>query len=74
MREPRIRVDVFRWRKPANLVTVTTDHNGGGTRVCGPRMLPGDASLLVSFYLDRKAIDALSDDLESVIELAKERP
>jgi hypothetical protein len=53
------------YRNASGIVTVTTEHGGLGTRLCGIK-LPGSGSTKVAeFRLDRAAIDSIVEDFES---------
>ena len=64
MGSDRIKIQVFRRRSAPRTVSVFTDlKHGGGTRIYGPKMLPGDGELVAEFWLDAEAIEEIESDL-----------
>ena len=62
-------IQVWQWNGRDDLFTVCTDtHSGFGTRIAGPKMLPGQATLIHEFHLDEDDVQVIVDDYE----LAKE--
>ena len=70
--DKRIEIEVWTWNRPKKrglprLLTICTDIPGvGGTRIAGPKMLPGDATITARFWLDRNAVEAIVEDFERV--------
>lgn len=56
----RLSIQVFRWHKPnQKLITVDAMLPTHGRRIYGPKMIPGDASLLVEFHLGRNELEQM---------------
>ena len=59
------KIQVWKWVRRNDLFTVTTDTgSGAGTRIAGPKMLPGQATLLHEFRLDAAGVRAIVDDYD----------
>jgi len=67
--EKKLKIEVCRWNRPKKrgitpMLTVYSDSGGSGTRLCGPKALPGDTTVIATFYLDRNAVEAIAQDFE----------
>ena len=61
----KLKIQVWKWKVRDDLLTVTTDTaSGAGTRIFGPKMVPGDADLLCEFPIDVTSARSIVDDLE----------
>lgn len=74
--EKRLKIEVCRWNRPKKrgippLLTVYSDSGGGGTRLAGPKTLPGDTTVIATFYLDRRAVEAIAQDFEDAQDYAR---
>jgi hypothetical protein len=52
------------WRYKGVLIVFTDDGNGGGTRVAGPKLLPGHRTLVGEFHLSEDAIATMKEELD----------
>lgn len=52
------------WRYKGGLIVFTDDGNGGGTRVSGPKLLPGHRKFVGEFFLTADAIESMKEELE----------
>lgn len=65
MADPTIKLEV--WRNASGIVTVTTDDfDGGGSRLCGVKLVGSGSRLVAEFRLNRTAVDALSEELAQI--------
>lgn len=71
--EAKLTIQLWKWKRRKDLFTVVTDtHSGGGTRIAGPKMIPGCANLVHEFVLDADDVQAIVDDYELSASESKE--
>lgn len=64
--KPQLLVEVF--KSPEGIITVTTDYGGGGTRLCGIKLVASGSKKIAEFYLDQPAVDAIVDDFSIAVQ------
>lgn len=61
----RLKCEVF--RTPSGIVTVTTDNgNGGGTRLCGVKLVGSGSKKVAEFWLDQQAVEGLVEEMAEI--------
>lgn len=65
MNDQRLKILVWKWKGRDDLLTVETDReDGGGTRISGPKRVPGCSDLLCQFDVSKRDIEAMLEDIE----------
>jgi len=53
------------YQTQGGVITVITERwDGGGTRLCGVKLMGSGSRLIAEFFLDRDAVQALVEDFE----------